>query len=743
MTSKNLIRFPGFFHPQTKRICREKSFTNAHIATMKESLVHEDKPFFYRLGFYEDLSAVVYCIDVEKEGIETFEKEVLKDFPELKNTYIETSQSGKGYHYFFIDKSFDHAHKFEKRKDEKGVILWEVKTDAIAQGSLATDAEFYLDERWYLVSHLHVKETKPLAKKYLTFTGTIDQYIDEYRREASEFLVSHYDHKNDHERFHFLCSRLADCNAPDLIQDVINSYSQDKHKTEKVEDYMRKAQGNIGPVRSVIKDLDDEFDKRFKEKYGAIYRKNETASTATPSTDSDTNRAINALLKKHDIETYDRIPIRFCGKPILVCFQGHEFYTKELLKKETNVYFTKKNGELGEAYKQLELTGKNWIDSLKAINIFIKDPAFPQGKIIEGKLNVSKQFTLPAPKASNIPLTMEYLFAVLSNGQDKQFQVLTSWLKKLLFFSFDRKYRPKALFFKGDYGTGKSFFHEHFLNKVLGDTYYYKITPDELKDSGFNAHLAGKLLIASDEILDIVGPYGNDVFKRLTTETTKTYNQKFLPSFTAPNYALYLFTYNMAVPRFVEPDSKRHIFMSVSDSRKDDRDFFSALSKEMDSPEWLSAFLHVINQAEILDYLDENLSRFLDIEQEKSAFFENGVQGAVRQFIAYALQKTLIRKNKKTKQNEFIIGASELYTEFRHFFVTEIKSNGEPSNTSFGTHLLKDLPAMGAEKKDASSGNKYIFPADWQERLKSIQSWQIVLNSIEQEEEEDLEEVYA
>lgn len=734
MTNINLLRFPISLDGKQRLL----GYSNARIKALQQSEpIPAGSPHAYRLGYYADHGAVVYCIDVEARGIQTFQDTLLKEYPELNSTYTEPSRNG-GLHVFFLFAGYSKEVapiKFVSKKDENNKILWEVKSDSIASSlSISELTELNIweaEERLFnLLTLISIK--KPSRKDFKD-SNLLDLYADEFRSLASD-IIYHRFQALDHESLVIKCQRLADCNAEYLVEQSILDYSDKKHETTNSKYFIKRRSDNLAPIIAVIKDLDPDFFSDFYKDKSDDYRKNESVSTSNSQIDSDTNRAIKALLKRAPNEIADRFPARYDNEAVIFYFDKYSYWIKPILKEESAVFFTRKNGSSYNAIHQIRETGLAWIQALPVVSSLTEDPSLPTGTYKEGALIVGVPFALPTSIKGNIPLTVEYLKDILGNGAERQYNVLLSWLKKLLFYPFDRSYQPKALFLRGDYRTGKSFLHETLLSKVLGN-FYASVTPDDLRETGFNAHFVGKLLLASDEIKDLNSANSQDFFKRITTQTSQKKNEKFKAIVNVKNYSLYLFTYNLNidVPRFVESESNRHIFLSVNPvmgTKKENerRAYFKALNDEINSPDWLPAFLDLVSQADVDLYLDVDLTRSLDPEQESASFFK-GWEGAIREWVLSDLEG-IVNSEQKVINSMARISATRLFNSFNLWYIAE-RPNETPLNLSNWGNIFKpEIEKVGAYSKRFESGKDYFIPLDFFARLSEVPTWKRTFSSI-------------
>jgi phage/plasmid-associated DNA primase len=116
------------------------------------------------------------------------------------------------------------------------------------------------------------------------------------------------------------------------------------------------------------------------------------------------------------------------------------------------------------------------------------------------------------------------------------------------------------------------------------------VTDSRHLTGNFNAHLLDALFVFADEAFWAGDKQGEGTLKRLITEATITIEPKGLDSFQMPNRLKILMASNASWVAPVTADERRFLVLDVTDKRKGDRAYFTALAAAINGDE-LAAFL--------------------------------------------------------------------------------------------------------------------------------------------------------
>jgi len=155
-----------------------------------------------------------------------------------------------------------------------------------------------------------------------------------------------------------------------------------------------------------------------------------------------------------------------------------------------------------------------------------------------------------------------------------------------------------ALVLRGDQGTGKGVFATYF-GALFGTHFKHVQTANHLTGQ-FTKHLADVVVIFADEVVWGGDKQREGILKTLITESTRLLEAKGKDAITVSNYARIIMATNesWAVPASIE--ERRYCVIEVGNQRRQDSDYFSAISKEMDSG-GLAALLDVLLKRDISD----------------------------------------------------------------------------------------------------------------------------------------------
>jgi hypothetical protein len=155
---------------------------------------------------------------------------------------------------------------------------------------------------------------------------------------------------------------------------------------------------------------------------------------------------------------------------------------------------------------------------------------------------------------------------------------VTKWLAHL----FQRPWEMPgtALVLMGGQGTGKNAFVE-IIGKLNG--YFMMLTAADQVAGKFTAHLVGKLLLFFNEAI-----WGGDKanlgkFKSMITDSSLATEDKGVTIKETSNYARLIIASNDKYPVHLERDDRRMVILNVTDSFKEDHDFFGKLQDDMDN----------------------------------------------------------------------------------------------------------------------------------------------------------------
>ena len=186
--------------------------------------------------------------------------------------------------------------------------------------------------------------------------------------------------------------------------------------------------------------------------------------------------------------------------------------------------------------------------------------------------NLWKGFAVE-PKEGDTFIFKSFVLDVICNGDEKHFKYLYSWLARLI--QYPEKHGETAIILMGKQGTGKNTFVET-VGKLLG-VHYKPLANIEQLLGNFDFHHANAVLIHANEAI-----WGGDKkrlgkLKTLITEPEVTVEAKFKDPVTLKNCRHLIMSSNEEWPVHLDLDDRRFLVLKVSDSRKEDKNYFKSI----------------------------------------------------------------------------------------------------------------------------------------------------------------------
>lgn len=213
---------------------------------------------------------------------------------------------------------------------------------------------------------------------------------------------------------------------------------------------------------------------------------------------------------------------------------------------------------------------------------------FAPGRDVVNAYNLWQGFACPSiPGDCN--LYLDHLRDNVCLGNQEHFDYLMGWMARMI--QQPAQAGEVAVVLRGGKGTGKSFFAVE-LGKLLGRHFLHVSNGSHLTGN-FNAHLRDLVLLFADEAF-----YANDrkhesILKTLITENTLTIERKGVDVETAPNFIHLIMASNDRHVVPAGPGERRFFVLDVGREHQQDSQYFSAISKQMDSG-GREALLHML-----------------------------------------------------------------------------------------------------------------------------------------------------
>lgn len=191
--------------------------------------------------------------------------------------------------------------------------------------------------------------------------------------------------------------------------------------------------------------------------------------------------------------------------------------------------------------------------------------------------NLWRGWAVP-PMIGRWNLRRQHILEALANGNEDHCRYILAWMADCV-QNLDSK-PGVALVFRGEQGTGKSFFATAF-GRIFGP-HFKHITNSTQLTSNFNWHLRDSLLTFVDEAFWARDKKARGVLFSMITEEELQYEQKGRDQTTGRNYARLIFASNHDFVVPADGDARRFAIFDVSNKFKGDYKFFEALREEDD-----------------------------------------------------------------------------------------------------------------------------------------------------------------
>ncbi|HRP72154.1 MAG TPA: DUF5906 domain-containing protein [Luteimonas sp.] len=222
---------------------------------------------------------------------------------------------------------------------------------------------------------------------------------------------------------------------------------------------------------------------------------------------------------------------------------------------------------------------------------------FAPGGSSPDEYNLWQGFAVEAKPGDKHQSFLAHLRDNVCSGNAEHFAYLVGWMARAV--QEPDSPGEVAVVMRGARGTGKSFFGKSF-GKLFGRHYLQVANPKHLVGQ-FNAHLRDTVLLFGDEAFFAGDRQHEGVLKTLITEEQVIVEGKGVDAEPWPNYTHLILASNDAwvVPAGV--DERRFFVLDVSDNRKQDHDFFAAISEDL-AHGGLENLLHYLRAYDLSGY---------------------------------------------------------------------------------------------------------------------------------------------
>ncbi|MCP4153048.1 MAG: hypothetical protein GY757_35275, partial [bacterium] len=200
------------------------------------------------------------------------------------------------------------------------------------------------------------------------------------------------------------------------------------------------------------------------------------------------------------------------------------------------------------------------------------------GNHIEGYLNLWQGYQVKPVKGC-CRLYKQHVFDIACNRDTEKFNFLWRYIAHL--FQKPCDLPESSIVMRGKQGAGKNLIMKP-LEAILGN-HFIAVTQNSQLAGRFNQHLMNALVVFANEAVWGGDKQGEGTLKAMITDAVTTIEAKGKDAIRYPNYKRIFAASNehWAVPRGV--DDRRFFCLDISDSRKEDKGYFNAIYKELDT----------------------------------------------------------------------------------------------------------------------------------------------------------------
>jgi hypothetical protein len=309
--------------------------------------------------------------------------------------------------------------------------------------------------------------------------------------------------------------------------------------------------------------------------------------------------------------------------------------------------------------------------------------AVPGSSVVAGPddFNGWMGFTVE-PKAGSWARNKAHILNVLCNGNEEQYTWIINWMAAL--FQAPGIHARTAIVLQGGQGTGKGHFAHNLIGGCFGPQQYIHILGSNQLTAEFNEHLSGKCLVFADESTWGGDPRAASKLKGLITEDTVPIHRKYLKMVEEPSMLHTIISSNNEWPVPIEHDDRRFSVFKVSESQKQNDNYFAQLRAEIYNG-GRAAMLY-----ELMEYtIDERMLRQPIMTAAKSAIAVHSMK-PIEHWWLEVLESGIITENTWPET----IAKRTLHTLYLDFLEKHHRSNRDrrATETEMGMFLKRFSP---------------------------------------------------
>jgi len=260
----------------------------------------------------------------------------------------------------------------------------------------------------------------------------------------------------------------------------------------------------------------------------------------------------------------------------------HTLQFEDFKKAFMNRFYTTRTRVKDETGAEVEKVGQKnigaaWLQHSKRRQ-YLGGVSFAPGRDLgPDYFNLWRGFATP-PKAGSWKLIHDHLLKVICSGDKTHFEYLIGWFARC--FQRPGEQGEVAVALRGEKGIGKGMVGR-IAARIFGQHYLHVVNPEHLVGR-FNAHLRDAVFVFGDEAFFAGNKTHEATLKGMITEPQIAIEGKFKDTIMAKNVTHVLLATNSDWVAPMSSDERRYFTLSVPNTRKRDRAYFSALTAEIE-----------------------------------------------------------------------------------------------------------------------------------------------------------------
>ena len=256
-----------------------------------------------------------------------------------------------------------------------------------------------------------------------------------------------------------------------------------------------------------------------------------------------------------------------------------------------------KNGYLGDyvvtGYKEnneavLSTRAEAWLRSPNAKR-YDSVVFLPNETVAPDVLNMWRGFAF-TPKQGDCSLYLSHIRENVCQGDAVSYDFLIKWMAHAVQYPGEQGFA--AITVSGKKGVGKNVFAEKFGH--LWGNHSMTVSSSDRVTGNFNKHLQDKCLLVADEAFFAASKRQDNVLKSLVTGPTLTIEAKGVDTVTARNLLHIIILGNAEWLVQATGDERRYLSLECADTRKEDTDYFEAISRQMSNGGYSALLWHLL-----------------------------------------------------------------------------------------------------------------------------------------------------